>query len=226
MGGAAAAGHAAAAGGARGGLTRERGARRGVDCLTPEWPAPAARARRLHAAQRRGERRRRSTTLNLGAHVGDAPPAVAENRRRVRRLLALPAEPLWLEQVHGTAVFDPDAAAAGHARRMRTPLIARSPGQVARDPGRRLPAGAVRGARRVRGRPPRMPAGAGWPPACSRPPSQRSAVTPARLLAWLGPAIGPRISRSAPRCAAPSLAQDPARRRPSPPTPGAAGSAT
>ncbi len=49
-------------------------------------------------------------SLNLGAHVGDDPAAVRENRLRLRR--ALPGEPLWLEQVHGTAVFDGDAALA------------------------------------------------------------------------------------------------------------------
>lgn len=45
-------------------------------------------------------------SLNLGAHVGDDPAAVQENRRRLRQ--ALPGEPFWLEQVHGTEVFDAD----------------------------------------------------------------------------------------------------------------------
>jgi polyphenol oxidase len=40
--------------------------------------------------------------LNLGTHVGDAPQAVAENRALLRSLL--PANPIWLEQVHGTEV--------------------------------------------------------------------------------------------------------------------------
>jgi len=48
---------------------------------------------------------------NLGAHVGDDPAAVAENRRRLHALL--PAEPLWLNQVHGVAVADADACGAG-----------------------------------------------------------------------------------------------------------------
>ncbi len=38
--------------------------------------------------------------LNLGRSVGDAPEAVAENRRRVARHLA--AEPVYLHQVHGS----------------------------------------------------------------------------------------------------------------------------
>lgn len=49
-------------------------------------------------------------SLNLGTHVGDQPDAVIENRRRLG--LALPASPLWLNQVHGTRVLDADQAAA------------------------------------------------------------------------------------------------------------------
>jgi len=45
-------------------------------------------------------------TLNLGLRAGDRPEAVAENRRRLRA--ALPAEPLWLRQVHGAEVVDAD----------------------------------------------------------------------------------------------------------------------
>lgn len=49
--------------------------------------------------------------LNLATHVGDAPGSVQENRRRLRQALALPSEPRWLQQVHGTAVADADALA-------------------------------------------------------------------------------------------------------------------
>lgn len=48
--------------------------------------------------------------LNLGIHVGDDLSAVAENRARLR--VQLPAEPCWLDQVHGIDVFDADAARA------------------------------------------------------------------------------------------------------------------
>jgi len=47
-------------------------------------------------------------TLNLGLRAEDNPEAVAENRRRVRA--AVPAEPLWLRQVHGSEVVDADAS--------------------------------------------------------------------------------------------------------------------
>jgi YfiH family protein len=51
-------------------------------------------------------------SANLGDHVGDAPAAVAENRRRVAGAVAVasPAVPpdpdhfVWLQQVHGNAV--------------------------------------------------------------------------------------------------------------------------
>lgn len=48
-------------------------------------------------------------SLNLGDHVGDDPQAVAANRGLLE--LGLPGSPLWLRQVHGTRVFDADAAA-------------------------------------------------------------------------------------------------------------------
>lgn len=51
-------------------------------------------------------------SLNLGAHVQDLPEAVRANRARLRQ--SLPAEPLWLEQVHGTQVCDADGADIGH----------------------------------------------------------------------------------------------------------------
>jgi YfiH family protein len=46
-------------------------------------------------------------SLNLGLHVQDDQDAVRANRARLRR--SLPADPLWLEQVHGTRVCDTDA---------------------------------------------------------------------------------------------------------------------
>lgn len=40
--------------------------------------------------------------LNLGSHVNDRPEAVAQNRQLFRQQTNMPAEPLWLNQVHGT----------------------------------------------------------------------------------------------------------------------------
>jgi YfiH family protein len=48
-------------------------------------------------------------SFNVASHVGDAPESVTRNRTRLRTLLELPAEPVWLNQVHGVAVHDLDA---------------------------------------------------------------------------------------------------------------------
>lgn len=40
--------------------------------------------------------------LNLGSHVNDRPEAVAQNRQLFKQQTKMPAEPLWLNQVHGT----------------------------------------------------------------------------------------------------------------------------
>lgn len=44
--------------------------------------------------------------MNLGMHVGDDPSRVRKNRELLRSLL--PAEPIWLAQVHGNTVIDAD----------------------------------------------------------------------------------------------------------------------
>lgn len=72
--------------------------------FAPAWPAPPRV--RAWVTERGGEGR--YGTLNLATHVGDAAEAVAANRARLREALALPAEPQWLEQVHGTRVLDLD----------------------------------------------------------------------------------------------------------------------
>jgi YfiH family protein len=65
-------------------------------------------------------------TLNLASHVGDNPDHVTGNRRLLRDALALPADPVWLEQVHGTRVVRADAA----DDRRADAAVAMAPGQV------------------------------------------------------------------------------------------------
>lgn len=67
-------------------------------------------------------------SFNLGAHVGDDPQAVEDNRALLR--LALPATPLWLDQVHGTEVWDADWTPAA--------LRPRADAAVTTQPGRVL----------------------------------------------------------------------------------------
>ena len=95
------------------------------------WPRVGSR-RGVHAAftlRRGGVSAAPFDSLNLGTHVGDAAGAVAENRRRVGAALALPSEPLWLEQVHGTGSCSMRKVAA-----RGTPadaIVSRRPGIVA-----------------------------------------------------------------------------------------------
>ncbi len=50
---------------------------------------------------------------NLADHVGDEPQAVRSNRAKLRDDLSLPAEPVWLEQVHSNKVVRADEISAG-----------------------------------------------------------------------------------------------------------------
>jgi purine-nucleoside/S-methyl-5'-thioadenosine phosphorylase / adenosine deaminase len=79
----------------------------GTDWIEPEWPAPA-RVRALVTTRHGGISQNPYADLNLGTRVGDDPQAVAENRARVRA--RLPSEPVWLHQVHGVEVVQADQA--------------------------------------------------------------------------------------------------------------------
>ncbi len=85
---------------------------RGVSTLNPEWPAPSV----VHTAsslRQGGVSQGVYASLNLGDHVGDDPLAVAANRQSLVNALALPTEPRWLRQVHGTVVIDAATAEPG-----------------------------------------------------------------------------------------------------------------
>ena len=156
----------------------------------PDWPAPQG-VRALSSL--RGEPATGGASqgpyawLNLGAHVGDDPAAVAENRRLLRSRAELPAEPSWLVQVHGVTVADLDGVGSqGPA----DAAITRRPGKVCAiltadclpivfttDTGDRVAA-----------------AHAGWRGLAAGvigATVRAMGVPPERLIAWLGPAIGP-----------------------------------
>lgn len=156
-----------------------------TDWITPEWPAPAS-VRALVTTRAGGVSAGPYSSMNLATHVGDDPAAVAENRRRLRA--HLPAEPLWLSQVHGVAVVRAEDAAEGAeadaAFTRRTGKVCAVltadclPVLLCNDAGtvvcaahagwRGLAGGVIESAVRATNEP------------------------PARLLAWLGPAIGPQ----------------------------------
>lgn len=83
-----------------------------VDWITPDWPAPPT-VKAAATLRSGGVSEGAFSSLNLGSHVGDEPAAVAENRRRLKAALGLPAEPTWLNQVHGIDVVDASSSAAG-----------------------------------------------------------------------------------------------------------------
>src|SRR3984957_19017686 len=78
-----------------------------LQLLLPDWPVPPS-VRAAFTLRAGGVSSGCYASLNLGQHVGDDAAAVAENRRRVAAGLMLPAEPLWLSQVHGSAVVAVD----------------------------------------------------------------------------------------------------------------------
>lgn len=73
--------------------------------IPASWPAPD----NIHAGtttRNGGFSGGPYSTLNLAGHVGDDPVDVSRNRQRVITELALPSDPMWLEQVHGNNVID------------------------------------------------------------------------------------------------------------------------
>lgn len=77
------------------------------DWIVPDWPAPR-RVRALSTTRNGGFSRGPYRSLNLGTNSGDDPAAVARNRGVLRS--ELPAEPVWLRQVHGAGVLVHGAA--------------------------------------------------------------------------------------------------------------------
>ncbi len=71
------------------------------DWLKPRWPAPAS-VQAFCSTRTGGVSTAPFDSLNLGTHVGDTPQAVHANREQLQQTLGVP--PLFLDQVHGTAV--------------------------------------------------------------------------------------------------------------------------
>jgi len=155
------------------------------DWLVPDWPAPK-RVRGLVTTRNGGIGTAPFDSMNLADHVDDDPAAVRGNRERLRA--HLPAEPYWLQQVHGTRAVEADAAAvpvqadaciARHPRRVCAVMIADClPVLLCDQAGTTVAA-----------------AHAGWR-GLSAGVLERTvaamACAPSELLAYLGPAIGPQ----------------------------------
>lgn len=68
------------------------------DWIVPDWPVPP-NVHALCTTRSGGCSDGPWSSMNLGAHCGDDPASVLQNRKLLAEVL--PAEPLWLKQVHG-----------------------------------------------------------------------------------------------------------------------------
>ena len=75
-----------------------------MEVLTPDWPVPP-NIHSLVTTRDGGISLPPFSSLNLGDHVGDDPRTVQANRTILR--VQLPSDPIWLKQVHGTFVSTP-----------------------------------------------------------------------------------------------------------------------
>jgi YfiH family protein len=154
--------------------------------IEPDWSAPP-RVRSLCTTRGGGVSTGAFAGLNLADHVGDLPTCVERNRELLRERLRLPAEPLWLKQIHGCAVADASAAPGSCEA---DAAIAYHPGKVCAV----MTADCLpllfcdRAGTRV------AAVHAGWRGLAEgviEVAVARIAVPPGDLLCWLGPAIGP-----------------------------------
>jgi polyphenol oxidase len=175
-----------------------------VGLLRPEWLLPPG-VRAAFTLRGGGLSEVPFDSLNLALHVGDDPAAVVANRGRLAAALGLPAEPAWLEQVHGTAVADldagppvgpADAAVTRRAGQVLAIMVADClPVLLASEDGQVLGA-----------------AHAGWRGLAAgvlEATLAAMAVPAGHLRAWLGPAIGPRHFEVGDEVRAAFLARDP-----------------
>jgi len=77
--------------------------------IIPEWPAPA-RVKAISTTRLGGQSQAPYNSLNLAQHVGDDAETVNINRSSLKQLAGYPDEPLWLQQVHGSAIVDAGVA--------------------------------------------------------------------------------------------------------------------
>lgn len=175
-----------------------------MQALQPDWPAPPS-VRAFSTTRAGGVSSGAYASLNLGDHVGDDPGQVARNRDLLRTTLELPAEPVWLRQVHGCAVVDLGSTASGCGA---DAAITRRPGQVCAV----LTADCL--PLLVCDRRGRVAAAvhAGWR-GLAAGVIERTLDTlgeePQDLLVWLGPAIGPAAFEVGPEVRTGFLTSDP-----------------
>ncbi|HEY3858377.1 MAG TPA: peptidoglycan editing factor PgeF [Gammaproteobacteria bacterium] len=154
--------------------------------IRPDWPAPK-NVHALSTTRIGGVSRGAYASFNLGQHVGDIPVSVLANRAKLQLDIGS-TKPRWLAQVHGVrvAMLDgmpvqkpADAALATTSGEACVVMTADClPVLFCDQDGTRVAA-----------------AHAGWRGLSSgvlEATVQGMAVTPGKLMAWFGPAIGPQ----------------------------------
>ena len=157
-----------------------------LDLIQPDWPAPE-NVGAFSTTRHGGFSQHPWDSLNLGANSGDDPQHVRKNRRLLESLL--PSKPHWLRQVHGFHVvnldsddapsIEADASTTTNAGKVCAILTADClPVLFCDKAGTRVAA-----------------AHAGWRGLANGVLEATVAAmdcSPADLLVWLGPAIGPK----------------------------------
>lgn len=164
-----------------------------LELITPNWPAPD----NIHAyssTRLSGKSQGVYEGLNLALHVSDDPGIVVQNRRQLSEAINLPNEPFWLNQVHQSTALntsmqqnkledgvapDADASFSLQANQVCAVMTADClPVLICNSQGDKVAA-----------------VHAGWRGLAEGVIENTVAglnERPGRLLAWLGPAIGPQ----------------------------------
>ena len=152
--------------------------------IIPDWPAPD-HVRAYSTTRQGGVSQGAWSSFNLAMHVDDDPINVVENRRLLSEALVIPNEPCWLEQVHGTEVVRPElktthCADAAFTHQLDTPCVVMTadclPVLFCDEQGTAVAA-----------------AHAGWRGLAAGVLEQtlKCFDQPSKVMAWMGPAIGP-----------------------------------
>jgi len=94
--------------------------------INADWPAPA-NVHGFTSLRNGGQSVGRYASFNVALHVDDLPQRVLQNRRNLYQMLRLPAEPVWLRQVHGNRVIIVDKANKPATPEMADACICRHP---------------------------------------------------------------------------------------------------
>jgi len=153
--------------------------------IQPNWPVPK-NVKSLQTTRVGGFSVAPFASMNLGAHLNDDPIAVAKNRQFLKGYL--PSEPVWINQVHGIDVID--AAKNGFLQNADASFTTQNNIVCVAMTADCLPvllcdtSGTVVSA-----------VHAGWRGLCDgviEAAVNKMSVCPSEVIAWLGPAIGPK----------------------------------